>query len=239
MRSVASFLWQRPRAAVWLAVGPPLLWLTIVYFGSIGGLVVQSFFRLDHFTGLVVREFSLQSYAALFEVSNVDIIRRTVVMAALVSLTCAVLAFPLAYVMAITAPKRLRSWLYLGVTLPLWSSYIVRVYAWKLILAKEGILTFAAAQLGLGRALDAVLALPVVGGPSLSFSYLGTFIVFVYIWLPYMILPVESALQRIPRSFLEASSDLGASPLGTFRRVTLPLALPGLGGRVGGGGGGG
>lgn len=228
MRALWVYLWRRPAVAVALAMAPPLLWLGVVYFGSLLALVVQSFFRLDHFTGQVVREFSLESYGQLLDVANVDIITRTVVMASAVTLTCAALAFPLAYYMALAAPARLRSWLYLAVTLPLWSSYIVRVYAWKLILAKEGIIGYVAGQVGLGWLLDAVLGLPVVGGPSLSFSYLGTFVVFVYIWLPYMVLPIESALQRIPRSFLEASADLGASPGDTFRRVTLPLAMPGV-----------
>ena len=117
---------------------------------------------------------------------------------------------------------------YLAVMMPLWSSYLVKIYAWKLILAKEGIITWLAGQLHLSWLLDAVLALPVVGGPSLSFSYIGTFLVFVYIWSPYMILPVETALERVPRSLVEASGDLGANAAQTFRNVILPLALPGV-----------
>jgi putative spermidine/putrescine transport system permease protein len=112
--------------------------------------------------------------------------------------------------------------------LPLWSSYLVRVYSWKLILAKEGILTWLAMQLHLTWLLEAVLSLPVVGGPSLSTSYLGTFIVFVYIWLPFMVLPIVAVLERVPRSYLEASADLGARPEATFRKIIWPLALPGL-----------
>ena len=117
---------------------------------------------------------------------------------------------------------------YLGVMLPLWSSYLVKVYAWKLILAKEGILTWLFAKLHLTWLLDAWLALPVIGGNSLSVSYTGTFLVFVYVWLPYMILPTQAALERVPESMLEASSDLGGSPAQTFRHVLLPLALPGI-----------
>jgi putative spermidine/putrescine transport system permease protein len=112
--------------------------------------------------------------------------------------------------------------------LPLWSSYLVRVYSWKLILAKEGIVTWIFAKLHLLWLLDAVLSIPVIGGPSLSTAYLGTFIVFVYIWLPYMILPVEAAIERVPRSVIEASADLGAHPGSTFRHVVLPLAIPGV-----------
>jgi putative spermidine/putrescine transport system permease protein len=117
---------------------------------------------------------------------------------------------------------------YLAVMLPLWSSYLVRVYAWKLILAKEGIITWLAEHLGLDWLLSGLLAVPVIGGPSLSSSYIGTFIVFVYIWIPYMILPIEAALERVPRSFVEASADLGARPRETFRKVILPLAVPGV-----------
>ena len=118
---------------------------------------------------------------------------------------------------------------YLAVMLPLWSSYLVRVYAWKLILAKEGILTWAVERTASDAgSLDVVLALPVIGGPSLSISYIGTFLVFVYLWLPFMILPAQAALERVPDSLIEASADLGASPGRTFRSVILPLALPGI-----------
>ena len=112
--------------------------------------------------------------------------------------------------------------------LPLWSSYLVRVYAWKLILAKEGIVSWAFAEAQLGWLLDGVLALPVIGGPSLSVSYLGMFLVFTYIWLPFMILPIQAALERVPKGLIEASADLGARPFTTFRTVILPLAFPGM-----------
>jgi putative spermidine/putrescine transport system permease protein len=149
-------------------------------------------------------------------------------MAAAVTIACALIAFPVAYYMVRFAGMRLKALLYLGVMLPLWSSYLVRVYAWKLILAKEGILNWFATRLHLDWLLQAVLATPVVGGPSLSTSYLGTFLVFTYIWLPFMILPVIAALERVPNSVIEASSDLGARPGETFRRVILPLAFPGV-----------
>ena len=112
--------------------------------------------------------------------------------------------------------------------MPLWSSYLVKIYAWKLVLAREGILTWALGKLGMGAALDAFLSLPVVGGPSLSASYTGTFIVFTYIWLPYMILPAQAALERVPSNLIEASADLGASARRTFRHVIFPLAFPGI-----------
>jgi putative spermidine/putrescine transport system permease protein len=126
------------------------------------------------------------------------------------------------------AGMRTKALFYLAVMLPLWSSYLVRVYAWKLLLAKEGIITWVLDQLHLVWLLDAVLTLPIVEGSSLSTSYIGTFLVFVYIWLPYMILPIEAALERVPRSMIEASADLGAPPGATLRNVILPLAVPGI-----------
>ena len=116
----------------------------------------------------------------------------------------------------------------LAVLMPLWSSYLVRVYAWKLILAREGVVSWMVGGLHLTWALDGLLALPGIGGPSLSVSPLGTFVAFVYVWLPFMVLPIAASLERIPASLLEASSDLGARPRETFRRVVLPLALPGV-----------
>ncbi len=225
---LSSQLYRRPWLALLLLLAPPLLWLGVVYLGSLFGLLIQSFFRYDDFSGRVVREFSLASYAQLFSDSNRDIIGRTTGMATAVTIACALLAFPLAYYIARYATGRLRAFLYLAVILPLWSSYLVRVYAWKLILSKEGILQWFIGLIGLDPALQWVLGLPVIGGPSLSFSLLGMFFVFVYIWLPYMILPLQAALERVPRSLLEASGDLGARPLQTFINVTLPLAFPGV-----------
>jgi ABC-type tungstate transport system substrate-binding protein len=150
--------------------------------------------------------------------SNLDIIVRTVTMAALVTIASAIIAFPIAYFAARYARGRWKAVFYLGVMLPLWSSYLVKVYAWKLILAKEGILTWVFDKLHLTFLIDAWLTLPVVGGNSLSLSLTGTFLVFVYVWLPFMILPVQAALERVPGNLLEASADLGASPRQTFRQ---------------------
>ncbi|RUZ40584.1 ABC transporter permease, partial [Mesorhizobium sp. M7A.F.Ca.US.003.02.1.1] len=207
---------------------PPVLWLGIVYIGSLFALLAQSFFSIDEFSGLINREFTLKTYGDLFQAANLDIILRTVTMAALVTLASAVIAFPIAYYAARYARGRWKALFYLGIMLPLWSSYLVKIYAWKLILAKEGILTWLLAKLHLLWVLDAWLSLPIVGGNSLSVSFTGTFIVFVYVWLPFMILPVQAALERVPGNLVEASSDLGASPGQTFRNVLFPLALPGI-----------
>jgi putative spermidine/putrescine transport system permease protein len=228
LRGFSRFLSAHPRLRLALLLAPPLGWLGVVYLGSLAGLLVQSFFAIDDYTGQVVRKLTLKTYGQLFTPANLDIVGRTVAMAAAVTATCAVLAFPLAYYLARYARGRVRALVYLGVVLPLWSSYLVRVYSWKLILAKEGILSWLFARLGAEPLLERILALPVIGGPSLSFSALGMFLVFVYIWLPYMVLPVVASLEKVPGSYLEASSDLGARPRTTFRRVTLPLALPGV-----------
>jgi putative spermidine/putrescine transport system permease protein len=228
IRSLSVALHRRPRLALLLLLAPPLAWFAVVYLGSLLALLSQSFFSIDDFTGQVVRQFTWRTYGELLQAANVDIIVRTVTMAMAVTLSAAVLAFPIAYYMARYARDRLKALLYLGVMLPLWSSYLVRVYAWKLILAKEGIVSWAFAQLHATAALDWLLSLPVIGAPSLSTSYLGTYLVFLYIWLPYMILPILAVLERVPSSLLEASADLGANSAQTFRHVLLPLALPGV-----------
>ena len=228
LRRLSDFLFRHPRLFLAILLGPPLVWLGIVYVGSLLALLAQSFFSLDPFSGLVIYEPTLATYGELLSRANLDIILRTFLMAAAVTLAAAIVAFPIAYYAARYARGRWKAFFYLGVMLPLWSSYLVRVYAWKLILAKEGIVTYLAGELHLGWLLNGILSLPVIGGPSLSISYIGTFLVFLYIWLPFMILPLQAALERVPASLVEASADLGARPAQTFRSVIFPLALPGI-----------
>jgi len=225
---LSALFWRRPGLLLALLIAPPLIWLGVIYLGALAALLVQSFYSIDEFSGLVVREFTLKTYAELLRPSNFDIILRTLMMSAAVTLAAAILAFPIAYFAARYARGRWKAVFYLGIMLPLWSSYLVKVYAWKLILAKEGIITWAADSLGLGFVLNAALALPGIGGNSLSTSFLGTWLVFLYVWLPYMILPMQAALERVPTAMLEASADLGASRGQTLRTVILPLALPGI-----------
>jgi len=225
---MSTLFYVRPRLLLGLLLAPPLIWLGVIYLGSLLSLLLQSFFYIDEFSGTIVREFSLETFRQLFTAANADVFLRTATMAAAVTIAAAVIAFPIAYYMVRYAGLRLKALLYLAVMLPLWSSYLVRVYAWKLILAKEGIVTWFAGQLHLGWLLDAILSIPVIGGPSLSTSYIGSFLVFLYIWLPFMILPIVAALERVPRSLIEASADLGAPPRQTFRKVILPLAFPGV-----------
>jgi putative spermidine/putrescine transport system permease protein len=225
---LTGLFWRRPGLLSLALIALPLLWLGVVYVGSLFALLWQSFYSIDEFSGTVVKEFTLKTYRELLLPQNFDVIVRTVTMAAAVTLASVAVAFPIAYFAARHAKGRWKAVFYLGVMLPLWSSYLVKVYAWKLILAKEGIITWAAEGIGAGNVLNAVLATPVIGGNSLSTSYIGTFLVFLYVWLPYMILPMQASLERVPTSMLEASADLGAGSWRTFRSVILPLALPGV-----------
>ena len=226
--AVSDVFFARPRVFTLLLLLPPLLWIGIVYVGSLFALLLQSFYSLDDFSGLIVHQFTLSTYAQLLEEANVQIILRTLCMSALVTVACSVIAFPIAYYAARYARGWTKALFYLAVMMPLWSSYLVKVYAWKLILAKEGIVTWIAEGLHLSWALNGLLTFPIIGGPSLSFSYIGTFLVFVYVWIPYMILPIQAALERVPVNYIEASADLGAEPGQTFRTVIFPLALPGI-----------
>jgi putative spermidine/putrescine transport system permease protein len=205
------------------------LWFGTVYLGSLLALLWQSFYRIDDFTAQIVREPTLATYREIVtQPAHVDIVLRTLVMALCVTLACAVIALPIALYLARHARGRMKALLYVGVMLPMWTSYLVKVYAWRLLLAKEGIIAWAFGKLGLAGLLDAVLETPGIGGPSLSSSYLGMFFVFVYMWLPFMILPMAAALERVPGSLIQASADLGARPGQTFRNVVLPLAIPGI-----------
>ena len=228
-RALSSFFYRRPNQYILLLLIPPLLWFGTVYLGSLFSLLLQSFYSINDFTAEVVREPTLATYKQLVtQPAHIDIVVRTATMAIAVTIACAIIAFPLAYYMARYATTRMKTFLYVAVLLPMWTSYLVKVYAWRLILAKQGILTWFLDALGLTPALDAALNTPVIGGPTLSSSYIGMFIVFVYMWLPYMILPIHAALERVPRSLLQASADLGARPGQTFRNVVLPLAFPGV-----------
>lgn len=225
---LSDTLWRRPGLLLLLLITPPALWLGIIYLGSLFALLAQSFFSIDEFSGVINYEFTLRTYGELFSPANFDIIVRTVIMAVCVTLAAAVVGFPIAYYAARYAKGRWKALFYLGVMLPLWSSYLVKVYSWKLILAREGILNWLFETLHLSWLLNAFLSIPIIGGNSLSVSSTGTFLVFLYVWLPFMILPIQAALERVPGTMLEASGDLGATPRQTFTNVLLPLSLPGI-----------
>ncbi|MBI5929940.1 MAG: ABC transporter permease [Chloroflexi bacterium] len=232
-RLISNFLYRHSCLATGFLLLLPVLWLVVVYLGSLGTMMIQSFYTYDHNTTQVLAEFSLDAYKEAFtdpilSPPNKDVIKRTVRMAGAVTIAAAIVAFPLAYYMARYAGPKMKGALYLGVMLPLWSSYLVRVYSWKLILAKDGVMTWFLSKLGLMPVLDWLLGIEGIGGKSLSTSYIGVFLVFLYVWLPYMVLPINAALERVPKSLTEASSDLGARPWYTFLRVILPLSFPGV-----------
>ncbi len=225
---VSAFFYRHPRVRVAVFLALPLAWLVVVYLGSLAALLLQSFYRLDDFTGTVRHKLSLHTWSQVFDSFTLQTTLRTAAMAAAVTIAAVVIAFPLAYYIARVARPRTKTWLYVAVLLPLWASYLVRVYSWRLILAKEGVMMWFIDNLHLAGALNFVLRQNEIGGATLATSTFGQWMVFVYIWLPFMILPIEAALERVPSSLLEASDDLGAQPRTTFRRVTWPLALPGV-----------
>jgi putative spermidine/putrescine transport system permease protein len=213
-RRLAGTLWRHPKLQLGLLLAGPIGWLVIAYLGSLAVLFAAAFWHLDTFTGEVVQGFSLDNFQTLIEKDVYrSIVTRTALIAAAVTVTDAILAFPIAFFMAKVARSRTRALLVIAVVMPLWSSYLVKVYAWRIILAEDGILNWALDPFGLS-------------GPG--FGNVATWLVFSYLWLPYMVLPVYAALERIPNSLLDASGDLGGGAGMTFRRVVLPLALPGI-----------
>ena len=217
-RRLAIWLFGRRRLQLGLLLFLPLAWLVIVYLGSLFVLLLSAFWEKDTFTGNV--EPFAWSLKAVETLLNEDVYRtvaiRTLVMAALVTLTDALLAFPIAYYMARVASPRVRNALVVAVLMPLWAAYLVKVYAWRTILQGNGLLEAVTEPFGIGQ--------PWRGLKEIANSWL----VLSYLWLPYMILPLYAGLERIPGSLLEASADLGGRARTTFRRVILPLAFPAL-----------
>ncbi|MEO6350276.1 MAG: ABC transporter permease [Candidatus Limnocylindrales bacterium] len=210
-RRVAIALDRQPRTRLALLIGLPLAALVIVYFGSLLILFLNSVWSRDPFTGRVIRELTLDNFIDLGKPLFITVVLRTLSMAAAVTLACAVIAFPIAYFMARVASPAVRGALVVAVLMPLWASYLIKIYSWKLILSEDGVLNWLLAPLGLS-------------GPG--YGEIGLWLVFTYLWLPYMILPIYSGLLRIPSSVLEASADLGGRGLATFRHVILPLSFP-------------
>jgi putative spermidine/putrescine transport system permease protein len=225
---VSTFFYRRRRLYLWLLLTPPLLWFGVVFAGALLALVWQSTYTFDDFTMQVTPDLTWANYRALFAEANLDIVLRTAAMAASVTIASAIIGFPIAYYMARYTRGAARGLFYVGVMLPMWASYIVKAYAWTMILSRGGIIYWVVDRIGLRGALDGLLTLPYVGGSSLSTSNLGRFLVFTYAWLPFMILPMHAAIERVPPKLLEASADLGARPWQTFRSVLLPLAFPGV-----------
>jgi putative spermidine/putrescine transport system permease protein len=227
-RFLANTLYRKNNLFLFLLLTPPLLWFGVVYLGSLFALLWQSFYTFDDFSMAVTHDLTLDNYRVLFDSTNLDIILRTLSMAVTVTLACACIGFPIAYYMTRYGSAREKGFFYIAVMLPMWASYIVKTYAWTVILSQEGILYWLFNHLGLTGALQSLLQLPVIGGNTLATSNLGRFMVFTYIWLPFMILPIQAALERVPTNLLQASADLGAKPAQTFRKVLFPLVFPGV-----------
>ncbi len=228
MRRISALLYTRPNLYLSMLLIPPLIWFGAVYLGSLLALLWQGFYTFDDFSMTVTPELTLANFRALLQPANFDVIKRTLVMAIAVSIASGVIAFPIAYYMARYTTGKTKAFFYIAVMLPMWASYIVKAYAWTLLLAKGGVAQWFIQKLGLEPVLQFILGIPGVGGSTLSTSYLGRFLVFVYIWLPFMILPIQASLERLPPSLLQASADLGARPRQTFMQVILPLSIPGI-----------
>jgi putative spermidine/putrescine transport system permease protein len=212
----SAALFRRPWLRATALLTPPGAWFVLIYLAALVVLFISAFWSVDPFTSDTVHSFTLQNFKTLFTDSTYRAIAlRTIGIAAAVTVTDALVALPFAYFAARLARKRAQAWLFVIVLIPLWCSYLVRVYAWRLILAKDGILNWFLAQIGLGP-------------QNIAYSNWAVWLVFCYIWLPFMILPVWAAFERVPDSMLEASADLGAHGATTFRRVLLPLVLPGV-----------
>jgi putative spermidine/putrescine transport system permease protein len=214
-RALSAVLWRRGWLRATLTLTPPLAWFLVIYVASLVLMLITAFWTVNPLTNALEHTWTTANFSQLFTSTYESIIARTVGMAAAVTVTDALVALPFAYYMVRIASPRTRRALFTAILLPLWASYLARVYAWIVILQKGGTLSWTFQKLGLG---------------SVNIGYTNTamWIVFSYIWLPFMIVPVYGALERIPDSLLEASGDLGARNWRTLRSVIVPLALPGV-----------
>ncbi|MDA3922174.1 MAG: ABC transporter permease [Salinisphaera sp.] len=215
-RRLSAMLWRRPRWAAAALLVPPMGWFVLIYLAALVTLFVAAFWQVDDFTGEIIHRWTLRNFETLATSPTYRTIAlRTVGIAAAVTVTDIVLAFPCAYFMARIAGPKLRATLFTLMLLPIWLSYIARVYAWRLILAHDGVLNWALGEVGLPPA-------------NIGYTNIAMWLVFSYIWLPFMITPIYAAIERVPGSLFEASADLGARGLRTFTKVTLPLVVPGI-----------
>lgn len=212
VRRLAGTLHRRPRLRLSLLLTAPLLWLAVLYLGSLAVLFVSAFWTTDSFTSEVVKVWSADNFEALFTTPVFrQVILRSVGVALAVTALCAVIAFPVAFFTARIAKPKWRPLLVVAILTPLWASYLVKVYAWRLILSQGGLADWMLKPFGLS-------------GPGYGLT--ATVIALTYLWLPYMILPIHTALEQLPANLLDASADLGAHAGRTFRSVVLPMVLP-------------
>ena len=212
---IARLLWRHSWLRGLATLSPPLAWFLVIYLASLLVMLLTAFWTVNPFTNTLQHSFSTANFSTLVTSPYPGIILRTVLMAAAVTLTDTIVALPFAYFMARIATARTQRILFTAIMLPLWASYLAKVYSWIVILQKGGVLSWSAQKLGLGAI-------------NIGYTNTAMWIVFSYIWLPFMVVPVYSAIERIPGSLLEASGDLGARNWRTLRSVLLPLALPGI-----------
>jgi putative spermidine/putrescine transport system permease protein len=211
-----SLFWRLPWLRSALLLAPPLVWFVAIYFASLALLLITAFWTTNPFTAQVVQIWNTDNFQRIVnEPVYRSIISRTFLMAAAVTVTDIVLAFPFAYFMARVASRRVQTLLFAAVLLPLWASYLARLYAWVLILNHNGLLNWSMRSIGLPPA-------------NIGYTNIAMWVVFSYIWLPFMIVPTFAALERVPESLIEAAADLGARRWRTLRDVVLPLAFPGV-----------
>ena len=213
---LSTALWRRPWARAGLLLTPPLAWFLLVYIASLVVLLVTAFWTVNPFTSNIEQTWTLSNFKEIFTTpAYLSDIGQTVGMAAAVTVTDALIAFPFAYFMARVAAPRTRTALFVAILLPLWASYLAKVYSWVLIFTNHGFLDWVVGGLGLGH-------------PQLIYTNWAVYAVFCYLWLPFMIIPVYGALERVPASLIEASQDLGARTWRTTRSVLIPQVLPGI-----------
>jgi putative spermidine/putrescine transport system permease protein len=213
---VSAVLWRRPWTRATLLLTPPLAWFLLVYIASLVVLLITAFWTINPFTTNIERTWSLSNLQQIFTTpAYLSIIGHTVAMAAAVTVTDAIVAFPFAYYMARIAAPRTRTVLFVAILLPLWASYLAKVYSWLLIFTHNGFLDWLLNSVGIGQV-------------HLIYSNWAVYTVFCYLWLPYMIIPVYGSLERVPASQIEASQDLGGRTWRTTRSILLPLTLPGI-----------
>ena len=213
---VSAALWRRPWARATLLLTPALAWFVLIYLAALVVLLITAFWRINAFTSNIEQVWNVSNFTLIFQTAAYrDIVLRTIGIAAGVTIVDAIIALPFAYYMARVASRRTRTILYVAILLPLWASYLAKVYAWLLVFTHDGVLNWTLGKVGIG---------PV----SLIYTNAAVFIVFCYVWLPFMIVPVYAALERIPPSQIEASQDLGARTWRTTRLVILPLIAPGI-----------
>ncbi|WP_435223284.1 ABC transporter permease [Streptomyces sp. Tue6028] len=212
VRRLAGTLHRRPRLRLSLLLTAPLLWLAVLYLGSLAVLFVSAFWTTDSFTSEVVKVWSTDNFHELFTTPVFrQVILRSIGVALAVTALCALIALPVAFFTARIAGPTWRPLLVVAILTPLWASYLVKVYAWRLILSQGGLADWMLEPFGLS-------------GPG--FGLPAVVIALTYLWLPYMILPIHTALEQLPDNLLDASADLGGRPARTFRSVVLPMVLP-------------